>query len=149
MSSPSGNDLKVIACALLALLLPPAVGVSRPAQCEITLKRVVGLDYPWFARMAFLQGAVELVATISPAGNVVKMRTVSGPEPLASPAREALAKWRFAGYVSRPSDCEASFVFTFELKGTCEVGTYCPTEFLVDLPGKVKIRSRAVTGAIN
>jgi hypothetical protein len=148
MPSSIRNGLKVIGCAVLALLLPPAVGASKPPQCELTLTRVVGLEYPWFARMAFLQGAVELVATISPAGNVVKIRTASGPEPLANPAREALAKWQFAGCVSRSSDCEVSFEFTFELSGTCEVGTHCPTEFQVDFPAKVSVRSKAITGAI-
>jgi hypothetical protein len=73
----------------------------------------------------------------------------SGPEPLARPAREALSKWKFTGCTSRSEECEAKFVFSFVLSGSCEVGTYCPTEFEVDLPGKVKVTSKAIAGVVN
>jgi hypothetical protein len=98
--------------------------------------------------MAFLQGPVELVATISRDGRVTEIRTTAGPEPLAGPAREALSKWQFTGCVSRLDDCKVTFVFSFALSGSCEVGTYCPTEFEVDLPGRVKVTAKAIAGVI-
>jgi hypothetical protein len=92
---------------------------------------------------------VELVATISPDGAVAAIRTVSGPEPLARPAREVLSKWQFVSCASRSGNCEAKFVFSFALTGSCEAGTRCPTEFEVDLPGKVKVTSKAISDVMN
>src|SRR5271170_7569235 len=105
MSKSSQSRPIAIGCTLMVLLLSPHAGLSESPQCGAALRRVVGLDYPWFARMAFLQGPVELVATVSRDGRVTEIRTTAGPEPLAGPARGALSKWQFTGCVSRLDDC--------------------------------------------
>jgi hypothetical protein len=66
---------------------------------------------------------------------------VSGPEPLAGPAKETLSRWRFTGCPSSAGGCESRFVFTFVLSGSCNPGSRCPTEFQVDLPDKVLVKS--------
>jgi IS1 family transposase len=78
MSNVSENKLTALGCVLMALLLSSPTGLSQPPQCEIALKRVVGLEYPGFARMGFIRRAVELVATVSRDGTVARIRTASG-----------------------------------------------------------------------
>ena len=51
--------------------------------------------YPVLARQAKIAGAVVIDAVIDERGNVVEMRTVSGPPILALAAREALRQWKY------------------------------------------------------
>lgn len=131
----------VLACAMCGFGQAPQPGVSA--------KRIVGMEYPPFARMAVLQGKVELAAAISPDGTVKSIRVLSGPGPLASPAKETLSKWLFLGCGSQASECEVRFVFTFVLSGACTPGARCPTEFQVDLPDKVLVKAAAYNAVIN
>jgi len=136
--------------AALMFVAFAASGLSQPTSCgNLALKRVVSLEYPWLARVARLGGKVELAATISSDGSVERIRTVSGAPLLALPAREALAKWRFAGF-HESSGCEARIVFVFELTGSCDAGTHCPSDFEADLAaGKVTIRAKAINAMVN
>jgi hypothetical protein len=136
-------------CTLVALLLSSPAAVSQPPQCEIALRRVVSLEYPWFARTASLEGIVELVSTIAPDGSVTKVRSTSGPEPLAKPARDVVSKWRFSGCASCRDDREARLIFRFALNGWCNASEHCPTEFEVNLPGEVNVTSKGIAAIIN
>jgi TonB family protein len=129
-----------------ALVLSAASAACGEKQQELALLRVVSFEYPWLARMAVLQGSVELVATISPEGQVTKVRTVYGPEPLSQPARAALLEWRFT---PQASEREAKFVFTFVLDGSCEASSHCPSSFEVDLPDSVKLTAAAFKAIVN
>ena len=51
--------------------------------------------YPLLARQAKIAGAVVIDAVIDERGNVVEMRTVSGPAILALAAMEALRQWKY------------------------------------------------------
>ena len=51
--------------------------------------------YPLLARQAKIAGAVVIDAVIDERGNVVEMRTVSGPPILALAAMEALRQWKY------------------------------------------------------
>jgi hypothetical protein len=99
------------------------------------------MEYPWFARMAVLQGAVDLVATISRAGEVEQVRVVSGPEPLATPAKLTLSKWQFMPCNSPKGECTLRFTFLFILEGSCSPSR-CPSDFTVDLPDKITVKSK-------
>ncbi len=112
------------------------------AQPRITVKRVVGLDYPWLAALAGAQGKVELVALISPDGSVSEVRVVSGHDLLLGPANETLSQWIFAGCEASKSFCEARVVFDFVLEGVCDKSR-CDTRFVADLPSFVEIRTKA------
>jgi Gram-negative bacterial TonB protein C-terminal len=94
--------------------------------------------------MAVLQGKVELIATISKEGVATNIRVTFGPEPLSTPARQMLEKWRFAA-----CGCEAKFDFTFELSGSCYASEHCPTGFEVELPGKIKVTGKAINAIVN
>src|ERR1700735_379200 len=133
--------------------LVPAItfllGAASAANCQEPKppppapRRVVGMEYPWFARMAALQGSVELAATITPDRSVGKIQVLSGPGPLATPAIENLSKWKFTPC----GRCEARFVFSFALAGKCKI-SHCPTEFVVDFPDKVTVKSQTFDSAV-
>jgi hypothetical protein len=123
--------------------------MCQAPQPALTLKRVVGFGYPWFARMAALQGTVELIAIISLDGSVAKVDVKSGAEPLASPAKEALSKWQLAGCHSVAATCEAKFISRFILSGSCNAAAHCPTGFEVDMPGEVTVTAKAIKAIMN
>ena len=106
------------------------------------MKRVVAMEYPPLARMGVLQGNVVLEAAISDEGTVAHIEVVSGPAPLATAARDALLRWRFAGCKGQDKACEIKVVFSFVLSGTCVLGSNCPTEFVADLPDRVEVKSK-------
>lgn len=143
------NKRTAIGWTLIGLLLSSSVAVSQQPRCEIALRRVVSLEYPWFARTASLEGIVELVLTVGADGSVTKVRTTSGPEPLAKPARDVVSKWRFSGCASCRDDREATLIFRFALNGWCNASEHCPTEFEVNLPGEVNVTSKGIAAIIN
>ena len=118
------------------------VAMSQAAHAGPAVKRVVGMEYPWFARMARLQGTVTLAATILRDGTVGGIQVASGPEPLATPSKETLSKWRFTGCASSSDECVIRVVFSFVLKGSCGDSTRCSSEFQMDLPDQIQITSQ-------
>lgn len=136
---------------VLILLLSLAVCSAGQTDSEpqLALKRVVGVEYPWFARMAVIQGRVELSLTISARGIVDDVRVVSGAEPLALAAKAALSKWQFTGCTSKQGHCETKFVILFVLNGSCYASENCPTDFEVDFPGKVTVMSKSIHAIVN
>jgi Gram-negative bacterial TonB protein C-terminal len=131
----------------------PCIGnaVAMYGQCvgqqPVSVSRIVGLEYPWFARLAVLQGSVELQATISRKGTVKHVRVVSGPKPLSDAAAKSLSRWVFKG--CRADECTASVVFSFILNGTCNAGTNCPSSFQADLPDKVTVTATSINAIVN
>jgi hypothetical protein len=120
---------------LMSLL---CLSLAARSQSPVVVTRVIGLDYPWFARHNNIQGVVEVTVTITKEGLATNMRVAPGPPPaLTDPVKEALGKWRFASC----SECEARFAFTFVLSGECGIPDRCPTTFEVDLPGKVTVKA--------
>ena len=117
------------------------------AQQSLSVGRIVGLEYPWFARLAVLQGRVELQATISREGVVKHVRVVSGPKPLSAAAAKSLSQWAFKGCSA--DECTANVVFSFVLNGTCNAGTNCPSSFQADLPDKVTITATSIKAIVN
>jgi len=105
-------------------------------------KHVVSMEYPPLARMARLQGTIFLTATVLHDGAVSTIRAEPGPEPLITPAKENLSKWRFENCSSSISECVAKVIFSFVLEGECAESPRCPTEVQVDLPDHVLVRSQ-------
>jgi hypothetical protein len=118
------------------------------AQPRITVKRVVGLEYPRLAALAAVQGKVELVALISPDGSVSEVRVVSAHILLREPAKETLSQWKFAGCEASQSPCEVRVVFDFVLEGLCDK-SWCGTRFAADLPSFVEIKSKVPPAIID
>lgn len=135
----------IVLTVWLALLGAPQ-NESPGTGCTVT--RVVGLSYPRLAQLAALQGKVELVATISRHGRVTGTRVLSGSGLLAPAAQEALSKWHFAGCMATTDTCEAKVTFLFVLQGHCVLSN-CPSEFQVDLPGNVEVRTAFARAIVN
>lgn len=143
MSNTITINTGAVSRVLMMLLLLERAAVCEPQQPQLALKRVIGIDYPWFARMAVLQGDVELIATISTEGTVTRVRIISGDEPLATPAKATLSRWQFTGCTSKQKECEARFVVSFVLNGSC-ASENCPSTFEVDFPGKIMVTSKRI-----
>ena len=56
-------------------------------------------DYPLLARQMKVQGAVSLQALIARDGTIQELQILSGPEILATAAREAVKQWHFKPYL--------------------------------------------------
>lgn len=73
----------------VCVLLVCELHSQSPAK-QVSVTRLVGVDYPWFARVAGVHGDVELAITLSQEGKVESVRVVSGPEPLRRAAVESM-----------------------------------------------------------
>jgi TonB family protein len=122
---------------------------SQTDQPDPALRRVVDLEYPWFARVGMIQGDVEIVATVAPEGKVTRIHVVSGARPLAEAARAALEKWQFAATSATRGRYELRLVFSFVLAGSCDAAEHCPNHFEVDLPDRVRVSAKAIRAMVN
>lgn len=138
---------RIAATAVLIHVLIDRGACQTPGS-PLSVKRVVAFEYPPFARMADLQGRVELVASITPDGSVGEVEVMSGAEPLATPAKTNLKKWRFNACESKENACKVRVVFSYILSGKCSPSTQCPTEFVADLPDRVEVKSKTFDSLI-
>ena len=81
--------------------------VSRPSEPV----------YPPLAEQMKLEGSVTLRVKIDKNGNVVETQVLSGPEILATAAREAVRHWRFRPHYNNgtPTEAEALVVVNFTI----------------------------------
>jgi len=128
----------------LLLFLGSSLAISQTASNELRVKRIVSVEYPRIARLAYVQGNVELIASISQDGSVLGIRNVSGSAYLDQAAKDGLTKWLFTG-CSSGSLCEIKIVFSFViLEGRCEDSP--SSQFEADLPDHVTIKSKPICG---
>jgi len=80
----------------------------------------VSPSYPPIARLAHVQGAVELRAIISKAGTIENLIVVSGPPTLVKSAIEAVRQWRYRPYLlnNEPIEVETEITVNFVLSGS-------------------------------
>jgi protein TonB len=73
--------------------------------------------YPPLAEQMKMQGSVTLQVNIDKKGNIVSLQVVSGPEILATAAREAVRHWRFRPHYKNgaPIETEARVVVNFTI----------------------------------
>jgi periplasmic protein TonB len=76
-----------------------AGGVELSPQIQQRLAVAVPPDYPLLARQMKVQGAVSLQALIARDGTIQELQILSGPEILATAAREAVKQWHFKPYL--------------------------------------------------
>jgi protein TonB len=76
--------------------------------------------YPPIARLARVQGTVELRAIISKAGTIENLIVVSGPPTLVKSAIEAVRQWRYRPYLlnNEPIEVETEITVNFVLSGS-------------------------------
>jgi TonB family protein len=72
--------------------------------------------YPEIARTNGTEGLVVLDAVISPDGSVERLQTLSGPDPLAQSATEAVRFWKFEPYLSSGKAVEVETTIAVEFR---------------------------------
>jgi protein TonB len=104
---------------------PPGVGsfartaggvqISRQAAQNVEVS--VPPDYPLLARQMKVQGAVSLQALIAKDGTIEELHILSGPEILATAAREAVKQWHFKPYLQngQPVETQARITVNFTI----------------------------------
>jgi TonB family protein len=81
------------------------------------LRHEVRPEYPESAQRAGVQGSVVLDAVVTTEGIVTQVKTLSGPEPLALAATDAVRWWRYDPYVvnGQPVPVETTIIVNFRL----------------------------------
>ena len=103
---------------------PPGIGpstssggvqITRQAAQNVTVS--VPPDYPMLARQMKVQGAVSLQALIARDGTIQELQILSGPEILATAAREAVKQWHFKPYLQngQPVETQARITVNFTI----------------------------------
>jgi len=94
---------------------PPGVQITRQAAQNVTVS--VPPDYPLLARQMKVQGAVSLQALIARDGTIQELQILSGPEILATAAREAVKQWHFKPYLQngQPVETQARITVNFTI----------------------------------
>jgi periplasmic protein TonB len=101
---------------------PPApahpLKVSHWAEGNVIYR--VQPSYPPIARLARVQGTVELRAIISKAGTIENLIAVSGHPMLVKSAIEAVRQWRYRPYLlnNEPIEVETEITVNFVLSGS-------------------------------
>ena len=92
--------------------------VSHWAEGNIIYR--VQPSYPPIARLARVQGTVELRAIISKTGTIENLVVVSGPPTLVKSAIEAVRQWRYRPYLlnNEPVEVETEITVNFVLSGS-------------------------------
>jgi len=125
------TNLRVALIPILSCLLPlvPAIGqTTNPDQAEpLKIDSATGMKnlrtklkvvYPPKAKQLHIQGKVELELTVSPAGDVVSERAISGPPELRQAAINAFKSMKYQPFVrdGKPSVAlvQASVVYTMD-----------------------------------
>jgi len=86
--------------------------VTMSADTTQAIDRSVDPSYPMLARQMKVQGAVVLQALIGADGLIQDLRVVSGPNILASAAREAVRQWHFKPYLEHGKAVETQAQIT-------------------------------------
>ncbi|MFY9675630.1 MAG: TonB family protein [Terriglobales bacterium] len=91
------------------------VRVSREAAQSVDVS--VPPDYPLLARQMKVQGVVSLQALIARDGTIQELQILSGPEILATAAREAVKQWHFKPYLQngQPVETQARITVNFTI----------------------------------
>lgn len=99
---------------------PPASASDRVRLSPQTAQSVsvsVPPDYPLLARQMKVQGVVSLQALIARDGTIQELQILSGPEILATAAREAVKQWHFKPYLQngQPVETQARITVNFTI----------------------------------
>jgi len=96
----------------------PASGrVELSPQIQQSVNVAVPPDYPLLARQMKVQGAVTLQALIARDGTIQELQIVSGPDILATAARDAVKQWHFKPYLQsgQPVETQARITVNFTI----------------------------------
>ena len=109
--------------------------------------RVIGLEYPMFARMAGSEGEVTLTLVIGKSGVVETIQEASGPLPLLGPSKACASRWI---YPKATQVHKVLVTFTYSLlPGNCDPKAHCSSEFEITLPNKVVVRAQKRSAVVD
>ena len=103
---------------------PPPLAPAHPLKvshwAEGNIIYRVQPSYPPIARLARVQGTVELRAIISKAGTIENLVVVSGHPMLVKSAIEAVQQWRYRAYLlnNEPIEVDTEITVNFVLSGS-------------------------------
>jgi periplasmic protein TonB len=95
---------------------PQTLKVSQGVSQGLLVKKVAPV-YPEQALQMKIQGAVEIMATISKDGNITNMKVLNGDAILAQAAMEAVKQWKYNPYYldSQPVEIQTQITVNFKL----------------------------------
>jgi TonB family protein len=126
----------------LSLLTALLFACPALAQVDWQVQRLVAMGkYPPLARMALIQGIVELRCSISEAGRATDCKVGSGHPLLFPAAVENIKRWTFRRSTERTEQSNEVIIYTFELTG--EPARDEPrTEFSFEFPNHARFVSQ-------
>ena len=91
--------------------------VQLSPQTAQSVSLSVPPDYPLLARQMKVQGAVSLRVLIARDGTIQELEILSGPDILATAAREAVKQWHFKPYLQngQPVETQARITVNFTI----------------------------------
>ena len=91
--------------------------VALSPQTAQSVSVSVPPDYPLLARQMKVQGAVSLRVLIARDGTIQELEILSGPDILATAAREAVKQWHFKPYLQngQPVETQARITVNFTI----------------------------------
>jgi len=95
---------------------PQTLKVSQGVSQGLLVKKVAPV-YPQQALQMKIQGAVQIMATISKDGNITNQKLLSGDPILARAAMDAVKQWKYQPYYldSQPVDIQTEITVNFKL----------------------------------
>jgi len=95
---------------------PQTLRVSQGVSQGLLIKKVAPV-YPPQAMHMKIQGAVQLIATISKDGDITNVKVLSGDAILGRAAIEAVKQWKYQPYLldSQPVDIQTQITINFKL----------------------------------
>jgi len=90
----------------------------QQSHLSCTVLNAVGPIYPREARLAHIEGVVNLVVVIAADGTVADLQAVSGDPLLVDPTIKALRQWRFQPILlnGHPQEADVALSFTFSIQ---------------------------------
>jgi protein TonB len=95
---------------------PHSLRISQGISQGLLVKKVAP-NYPPKALSMGIQGAVELLATISPTGSVTNIKLLNGDTQLARAAMDAVKQWKYKPYYldDKPLEIQTEITVNFKL----------------------------------
>jgi TonB family protein len=96
--------------------LPQALNISQGISRGLLTKKVQPV-YPKNAMAMRVEGAVELMATISKSGDITHLKVLEGDSQLAKAATEAVKQWKYKPYLlnGEPVEIQTQITINFKL----------------------------------
>jgi hypothetical protein len=127
---------------LRIFILITALSLLSAADSGVSVVHIKGVDYPFLAHLAAVEGTVEIVLLVGRDGAVRSTRVVSGSRLLADGAAKALESWIFSPCKKKKGVCEYPMSLRFVLQGEPINIAECKSEFQFDNPGRIVVTSQ-------